>query len=185
MSSENPSGGDNQQERPSSPNWLNEVPEDLGHWIAGFVDGEGSFNVPIRRERDRRLPWRVGLSFNVSQRGRQAAELLEETFEVGTIRTRPDGVVYYEVTKPTDLQERVMPFFARFPLRGAKAADRVRFAEILELVQAGRHLDPQGIRDVMAMRNRMNGGGKRHRSDDEILRVLEDWESSEAIRKAP
>ncbi len=185
MSSDNPSGGDNQQERLSSPNWLNEVPDDLGHWIAGFVDGEGSFNVPIRRERDRRLPWRVGLSFNVSQRGRQTAELLRDTFEVGTIRSRSDGVVYYEVTKPSDLQERVMPFFARFPLRGAKASDQRLFAEILKLVQAGWHLDPNGIREVMTMRNRMNGGGKRHRSDEEILRVLEDWESSEAIRKAP
>ena len=82
MGSDNPTGGDNQQERPSSPNWLDEVPDDLGHWIAGFVDGEGSFNVPIRRERDRRLPWRVGQSFNVSQRGRRAAELLEQTFAV-------------------------------------------------------------------------------------------------------
>ncbi len=185
MSSENPSGGDNQQERPSSSNWLNEVPADLGHWIAGFVDGEGSFNVPIRRERDRRLPWRVGLSFNVSQRGRQSAELLEQTFEVGTIRSRLDGVVYYEVTRPIDLRERVMPFFARFPLRGAKAADLIRFNEILELVQSGWHLCPDGIRDIMALRNEMNGGGKRHRSDSEILMVLEGWESSEAIRRAP
>jgi hypothetical protein len=49
MSSENPTGADNQQERPSSAVWLDAVPDDLGHWVAGFVDGEGSFNVPIRR----------------------------------------------------------------------------------------------------------------------------------------
>ena len=185
MSSDNPSGGDNQQERPSSSNWLKEVPVDLGHWIAGFVDGEGSFNVPIRRERDRRLPWRVGLSFNVSQRGRQAADILETTLGVGTIRHRRDGVVYYEVTKISDLTERIVPFFAQFPLRGAKARDLVVFTIILELVQSGRHLDPTGIREIMALRNRMKGGGKRHRSDEEILRVLKSWESSEAIRKAP
>ena len=61
--SDNPSGADNQQERPSTATWLDEVPYDLGHYVAGFVDGEGSFNVPIRRERDRGLPWRVSLSF--------------------------------------------------------------------------------------------------------------------------
>src|SRR5215218_7127420 len=69
MSSDNPSGADNQQERPSSPAWLDAIPPDLGHYVAGFVDGEGSFNVPIRRERDRGLPYRVSLSFNVSQVG--------------------------------------------------------------------------------------------------------------------
>ena len=50
MSSENPSGADNQQERPSPSDWLDAIPIDVGHYIAGFVEGEGSFNVPIIRE---------------------------------------------------------------------------------------------------------------------------------------
>ncbi len=77
--SENPTGADNQQERPSPSDWLDAIPHDLGHYIAGFVDGEGSFNVPIRRERDRGLPWRVSLSFNVSQLGSEAPVLLQST----------------------------------------------------------------------------------------------------------
>src|SRR5215216_7771013 len=96
MSSDNPSGADNQQERPSSPAWLDAIPPDLGHYVAGFVDGEGSFNVPIRRERDRGLPYRVSLSFNVSQVGPEAPELLRSIFEVGTVRGRGDGVFYFE-----------------------------------------------------------------------------------------
>ena len=51
MESDKPSGADNQQERPSSSSWLDQIPCDLGNWVAGFVDGEGSFSVPIRRER--------------------------------------------------------------------------------------------------------------------------------------
>src|ERR1700759_125516 len=58
---------------------------DLGNWVAGFVDGEGSFNVPVRRERDRGLPWRVSLSFNVSQIGEAAPELLRTGFGTGMI----------------------------------------------------------------------------------------------------
>ena len=46
MSSENLSGAVNQQERPTLSSWLNSIPDDLGHYVAGFVDGEGSFNVP-------------------------------------------------------------------------------------------------------------------------------------------
>lgn len=55
MSSENPSGADNQQERLVTSNWLDRIPSDLGHYIAGFIEGEGSFNVPIIRERDRSI----------------------------------------------------------------------------------------------------------------------------------
>jgi LAGLIDADG endonuclease len=185
MSSDNPSGADNQQERPSSPAWLDAIPPDLGHYVAGFVDGEGSFNVPIRRERDRGLPFRVSLSFNVSQVGLEAPELLRSVFGVGTTRGRGDGVFYFEVTKPADLEERVFPFFERFPIRGPKANDLAVFREITTLVQAGRHLTPRGIGDILALRGPMNRGGKRRRTDDEIIEALRTWESSEAIRRAP
>jgi hypothetical protein len=185
MSSENPSGADNQQERPSSSSWLEAIPADVGHYVAGFVDGEGSFNVPIRRARDRGLPWRVGLSFNVSQIGSEHPTMLKSVFGVGTVRGRGDGVFYFEVTTPTALVERVFPFFERFPLRGSKERDLAVFREITQLVQSGRHLAPDGIIEILAMRAPMNRGGKRRRRDDEIIAALREWESSEAIRRAP
>jgi len=185
MGSENPSGADNQQERPSSSNWLDRIPRDLGNWVAGFVDGEGSFNVPIRRERDRGLPWRVSLSFNVSQIGEEAPELLRSVFGLGTVRGRGDGVFYFEVTKPTDLKDRVFPFFDRFELRSPKRNDLAVFRTITELVLSGRHLSAAGIEQALELRAPMNRGGKRRRSDDEIIATLRDWESSEAICRAP
>jgi hypothetical protein len=185
MGSENPSGADNQQERPSSSNWLDRISSDLGNWVAGFVDGEGSFNVPIRRERDRGLPWRVSLSFNVSQIGDEAPELLRSVFGAGTVRGRGDGVFYFEVTKPIDLKHRVFPFFDRFELRSPKRHDLAVFRTITELVLSGRHLSAPGIEQALALRAPMNRGGKRRRSDEEIIATLRDWESSEAICRAP
>ena len=43
MSSDNPSGADNQQER--LDHVLPDVPDDLAWYIVGFTDGEGSFNA--------------------------------------------------------------------------------------------------------------------------------------------
>jgi hypothetical protein len=152
--------------------------------VAGFVDGEGSFNVPIRRSTDRGLPWRVGLSFNVSQVGTSAATFLLEVFGVGTMRSRPDGVTYFEITRPRELRERVFPFFERFPLR-LKNADLAIFTTITELVLSGRHLSLDGIIEILPVRAPMNRGGKRRYSDEQIIQGLRDWESSEAIRRAP
>jgi LAGLIDADG endonuclease len=185
MGSDNPSGADNQQERPSTAAWLDEVPNDLGHYIAGFVDGEGSFNVPIRRSADRGLPFRVSLSFNVSQIGAEAPRLLRSVFGAGTTRGRGDGVWYFEVTKPEELEARVFPFFERFPLRLAKCCDLEVFRQITTMVQQGRHLSVEGFIEVLALRAPMNRGGKRRRTDEELIGALRSWESSEAIRKAP
>ena len=170
--SDNPFGADNQQERLSSSDWLKAVPLDLGHYIAGFVEGEGSFNVPIIREHDRVLPWRVTLSFNVSQRGPEMAMLLMDTFGVGRMRGRGDGVFYFEVTKPDHLEERVFPFFDRFRLRGPKALDLEIFKQITKLVQLGRHRCVDGIEEILVLRSPMNRGGKRRRTDEQIIELL-------------
>ena len=172
VSSDNPTGADNQQERPGSSAWLDAIPSDVGHYVAGFVDGEGSFNVPIRRERDRGLPWRVSLSFNVSQIGPEAPAFLRSVFGVGTTRGRGDGVWYFEVTKPTELEVRVFPFFDRFPLRGPKAADLAIFRQITTLVRSGRHCAVEGIERILVLRAPMNRGGKRRYSDEDIIALL-------------
>ena len=183
MVGDNSSGAGNQQERPSHSSWLNRIPDDVGNYIAGFVEGEGSFNVPFRRERDRLLPWRVSLSFNVSQHGVELPEFLRSVFGIGTVRGRWDGVFYFEVTRPIDLENRVFRFFDRFPLRGPKQHDLARFRQIATLVLSGEHRTVAGILTILDLRSSMNRGGKRRYSDQLIRRLLSDWESSEAIRQ--
>ena len=164
---------------------MDRIPADLGNWVAGFVDGEESFNVPIRRVQDRGMPWRIGLSFNVSQIGVEAPELLQSVFGTGTVRARGDGVVYFEVTTPSQLVGRVFPFFEVYPLRSPKAGDLAIFRQITLLVRSGRHLTVEGFQEILSLRTPMNRGGKRRRSDEFLLAALRDWESSEAIRRAP
>jgi LAGLIDADG DNA endonuclease family protein len=185
MGSDNPSGADNQQERPGSSAWLDRTPSDLGHYIAGFVDGEGSFNVPIRRGQGRRLPWRVSLSFNVSQVGPEAPMLLRQVFGVGTVRGRRDGVYYFEVTRPDELDGRVFPFFERFPLRGTKKRDLEIFIEITQLVRSGRHLTPTGVGHILELRSPMNRGGKRRYCDEEILAAMRDGNPQRPYAELP
>jgi hypothetical protein len=185
MDSDNPFGADNQQERLLVTDWLDRIPDDLGHYLAGFVDGEGSFNVPIVRERDRLLPFRISLSFNVSQVGRSAADLLEATLTVGRIRGRPDGVFYYEVTRPDHLSKVVFPFFDRFPLRGPKAIDLSIFKKITQLVRSGRHLTREGFEEILLLRSPMNRGGKRRRSDEEIIAALNEQNPQRPYAELP
>ena len=173
MEGDNPTGAGNQQERLDVSTWLDGIPLPLGHYVAGFVEGEGSFNVPIVRERDRLMPFRVSLSFNVFQIGPQMPELLRDVFTIGRVRGRPDGVFYFEVTKPLDLNTYVFPFFERFRLRGPKASDLEVFKQITQLVLSRRHLTPDGLKMVLVLRGPMNRGGKRRRTDDQIIELIE------------
>ena len=46
------------------------VPAEIGYYLAGFTDGEGSFNISFRPRQDYPIPWKVSVSFNVSQKDR-------------------------------------------------------------------------------------------------------------------
>jgi LAGLIDADG endonuclease len=162
---------------------IKKVPPKIGYYLAGFADGEGSFNVSFRPRKDYPVPWKVSLSFNVSQKDRVILALFKRHLGCGTLRGRPDGVWYYEVTNFNAIVENVIPFFERFPFLSArKKRDFGKFKQIVALVQRGAHLSPIGIRKILEIRNDMNDGGKRRHTHEAILASLA--ESSETIRRA-
>ena len=153
---------------------VKQVPVEVGHYLAGFADGEGSFNVSFRRRGDYALPWKVSLCFNVSQRDPVILSLFKRHLRCGTMRQRRDGVWYYEVNNLTPIMENVIPFFRRFRFLSAKKKrDFSKFTKLAKLLQAGRHLSRDGIREILDIRREMNDGGKRRYTDDDILSAFE------------
>src|SRR5215210_1487135 len=162
---------------------IKKVPPKIGHYLAGFTDGEGSFNVSFRPRKDYPIPWKVSLSFNVSQKDRVILALFKRHLGCGTLRGRPDGVWYYEVTNLKAIVENVIPFFERFPFLSAKKKrDFSKFKQIVALVQQRAHLRPEGVREILKIREDMNDGGKRRHKHADIIASL--TESSETIRQA-
>lgn len=153
---------------------VREIEPRLGWYLAGFTDGEGSFNVSFRPREDYRNPWKISLCFNVSQRDRVILALFKRHLRCGTMRQREDGVWYYEVNNLEALVENVIPFFTRFGfLSSKKKRDFAKFKELAKLVQQGRHLTREGVERILEIRRDMNDGGRRRYSDEEILARFE------------
>ena len=87
--------------------WLRKILPQIGYYLAGFVDGEGSFNLSLRRGEDYRYGWQLGLSFNVSQRDQTNLLLLKKHLGCGGLKTRMDGVHSFVVENSNSLRERV------------------------------------------------------------------------------
>lgn len=163
---------------------VDRIPVDIGYYLAGFADGEGSFNVSFRRRRDYpQAPWKVSLCFNVSQRDEAILRLFQRQLRCGTMRARADGVWYFEVNRLDEITWNVIPFFERFEFLSAKKQrDFAKFQELALLMKDGKHLTHEGLRLIVKIRSGMNDGGARRRkyADAQILSLL--GESSEAIR---
>lgn len=150
------------------------LPVDIGNYLAGFVDGEGSFNVSFRPRSDYAFPWKVSLCFNVSQRDPAVLRVLQASLGCGTMRQRADGVWYFEVNTLGDIVHNVIPFFERFGFMSTKKQrDFLKFVQLASLLRDGRHLTREGVVEVLRIRLEMNDGGKRRYLDDEILKRFE------------
>ena len=150
------------------------IPRDIGYYLAGFTDGEGSFNVSFRPRGDYRMPWKVSLCFNISQRDEVILSKFKRYLDCGTMRQRRDGVWYYEVNNLTAIRSSVIPFFDEFRFLSAKKQrDFAKFKELASLLAEGRHLNQDGIKEVLRIRTDMNDGGKRRYMDAMILEAFE------------
>ena len=142
-------GADNQQER-------------LDGYIAGYVDGEGSFSVSVQRNPTCRVGFQLIPEFHVSQNGdrAQVLELIRLRLGCGRIRpnSRRDRALVYVVRNRTDLLERVIPFFERNPMLSSKQADFEKFAGIVRELALGHHRTTAGFRRLLKIALSMNGG---------------------------
>ena len=173
MSRDNAAGAVNQQER-------------LDAYIAGYVDGEGSFHVAVQRNPSTRLGWQLVPEFHVSQavERRQVIDLIQRRLGCGRIqenhRGSRDTCLVYVVRNRDDLLHRVIPFFETQPLLSSKQDEFLVFARIVRAMAAGTHLTEEGFRSLQELAVSMNGGGRYRR----VHRPRQP-ESSEAICRTP
>ena len=144
--------------------WLKKVPEKLGWYLAGFSDGEGSFNASLRKRSDHKADWQVSLTFNVAQRDISNLVLLKKHLGCGRLQHRKDGVHYFVVSSYPAIYERVLPFFERFHFFSAsKKKNFSRFRKIALLMKRGAHLSEEGLREIVIIREQLNEGHGRTR----------------------
>jgi hypothetical protein len=180
MSSDNVSGGDNQQETALSRQEID------ASWVVGFVDGEGCFSVSVHRNPfvRRTRGWQLTPTFQVYQHQdhRSVLEELAGLFGCGFIRPKGpnSSVLTYSVYNLRELDELVIPFFEQHPLR-VKHHDFAAFARIVRAMRRKEHLTDNGFEELVRLAYGMNAHGKqRSRSLESVLAG-----SSETARQAP
>jgi hypothetical protein len=165
-------GADNQQER-------------LDGYIAGYVDGEGSFSVVVNRNPTCRSGYQLVPEFHVSQNGdrAQVLELIRDRFGCGYIKRNglKDRALVFVVRRRGDLLDQVIPFFERSPLLSSKREDFEKFASIVREMALGRHRTPDGFQELLGVALSMNGGGRYRRIRWQEL--CSRPESSETVRR--
>jgi hypothetical protein len=131
------------------------------HYIVGFVDGEGCFCISLNKNGNR-LP-EARLIFEIELRGDDEAILreIQRVLDCGSIyhleyaryaKWHPH--VKLKVSNFTDISQKVIPFFQRYPLQAKKRLQFEKFCQAAELIRTKQHLTAQGIERIRTLKQR-------------------------------
>mgnify|MGYP001561734768 CR=1 FL=1 len=122
--------------------------KNVGEYISGYVDGEGCFSVSFSRRNKMLVGWETKPSFSVSQNQdrSEVLYLVQKRFCCGFIRRDfSDKTLKYEVRSLSDLLEKVIPHFEKYPLISSKQKDFLKFKSICFLMNKNSHKNSSGL----------------------------------------
>ncbi len=130
-------------------------------WVVGFTDGEGCFHVGIARQPGMTLGVQVLPEFVIVQHTRDAKVLhaIKQFFGCGVVRGNHGDRMCWRARKLEHLAERIVPFFDRHDLKTLKRQDYILFRRVVLMMLDKRHLTPEGLEEIVAIKGRMNDRG--------------------------
>jgi hypothetical protein len=148
---------------------------EMESYVTGFVDGEGCFSVSFSIRSKMKMGLEVRPSFAVSQhkRNRDIILWLQRFFGCGGVRfCKRDQNFKFEVRSTADIIKKVIPHFEKYPLQTSKMTDFLAFKEVCGLVHSNHHLEPNGMKKVIELSEKINKTGKKKYDRNDLLRFI-------------
>ena len=137
-------------------------------YIVGLVDGEGSFTAFVRSpsvstERVRRTRIEPRFYIKLVEKDKEVLVALKDYFNCGSVYYQKDArgnhqnCYRYEVFNRKELEEIIIPFFQKHPLRfPSKVKDFGIFCELMQRIKQNEHLTASGIRALHRLKQQMH-----------------------------
>ena len=125
------------------------------------MSGEGCFYIKISKSSSCKQGFNVQLIFQLTQHNKDELLLrsLIEFFNSGNVFKNGDSYVF-KVTKFSELDEKIVPFFKDYPILGAKSKDFYDWLQALDLMKNKAHLAKEGLEQIQLIKAGMNTGRK-------------------------
>jgi len=127
-------------------------------WLAGFTSGEGCFMVNISKASANKLSYQVGLKFILTQHSRDKILLqsLINFLDCGRINKHGELGIDYVISKFSDIENKIIPLFKKYPIIGVKNKDFEDWCEIASMIKEKKHLTLEGLNKIKQIKDRMN-----------------------------
>jgi LAGLIDADG endonuclease len=128
-------------------------------WVSGFVSGEGNFDVGIKKKLKNKIGYEVYLRFRITQhkKDKNLMELIINYLGAGRLEIQTKNpVVIIVISKISDINQKIIPFFNQFPICGIKTLDYLDWCKVAKLITNKSHLTNEGLEEIRKIKSGMN-----------------------------
>jgi len=121
------------------------------------VEAEGCFQVISQEYKDKAA--NISLRFTLTQHSRDRVLLESFVNYLGCGRCYPvsgRNEVYFITSTFSDIYEKIIPLFDKYPLLGSKQQDYLDFVKVAELIRSKDHLTKEGLAKIKMIKSNMN-----------------------------
>lgn len=130
------------------------------HWVAGFVQADGTFGLNFIKQVRMKLGFTCQPQFRVTQHERDLMVLnrIISTMGCGNIVKPSSGRDRYDISVANikDIARIVIPFFEKYRIYGAKYLDFQSFCKGISIIENKGHLTQQGLDQLKNLAYSMN-----------------------------
>ena len=154
-------------------------------WVSGFISGDGSFYLHINNLKSKlseKIYFKVVLNFKLCLHIRDEevikglfnylnlnqdqfsseisiprfGEKVKEDIKRSKFIYKTENTISLHVSKFSDIENIIIPFFEKYPISGIKSLDFLDFKKVAEIVKTKGHLTPEGFKTIENINSKMN-----------------------------
>ena len=126
------------------------------YWIAGFVSGDGSFNIKTTKTRTGKVQLRFAVHLHIREQEVIKGLALFFNFDTSKYIYYTETSVAIQIVNTSDILNIIIPFFDKYKIKGAKELDYIDFKKVTEIVNSKSHLTEDGFNRILVIKDNMN-----------------------------
>lgn len=133
--------------------------------MAGFVSGDGSFDIKTTRSNTNKLGKRVQLRFSIGLniRDKELLIYLVNYLGLNEVSSIGNKYIYFtknsailQITNYSVIVEKIIPSFDKYEIKGKKSLDFYDIKKVAILIRNKEHLTEQGYNKIEIIKQGMN-----------------------------
>lgn len=145
---------------------MNKSDDYNNHWIAGFVDADGSFQIKIIKRslcappttKRGHIRIETRLNFQIDQKYKDVLNIFENKFGGNIYSRKKDNKIinYYYGSTSFKSAKKVINYFDKYHLQSSKYINYLKWRKCYILIQDNKHLTSLGIDKIIKLKKNMN-----------------------------